>query len=229
MGGARYKFLQRKKNNIVLLLQQSLKETSPMSMVETIIEDGHLDIYASPNNIDQAVAWLVYKNTTSGTILPIRFPLKNLNSGGGKRCSEPPLVAKYHEFKKACLLTPTAIKRWKNKGCIPAWWLWISGETEEMSIPPWFNDKITGEASFPLIKAATRIGTIFQIFGRVADAAGLYYVKNVRLEIIVVGESFDNLSVSPDGCKVLFHYKWDNTSVHGALVSIDVCRKFLGG
>jgi hypothetical protein len=35
--------------------------------------------------------------------------------------------------------------------------------------------------------------------------------------------------VSPDGCKVVFNYKRDATSDQGALVSIDVCRKFLGG
>jgi hypothetical protein len=63
----------------------------------------------------------------------------------------------------------------------------------------------------------------------VSNDAGLYYVKNLRPKSILVGESFDNPSVSPDGCKVVFHYKRDKTSEHGALISIDVCRKFLGG
>ncbi len=229
MGGARYKFLQRQKNNIVLLLRQSLKETSPASVVEKIIEDGHLDIYASPNNSREAAAWLVQKNTTISKILPIRIPLKNLTAGGEKKWSKPLLVAQYHAFKKAYLLTPTDIGRWRSKGCTPAWWLWINGKTEEICIPPLLNDKSTGELAFPLIKAATRIGTIFQVFGKVRDSAGLYYVKNLQPVNIAVGESFDNPSVSPDGCKVLFHYKRDKTSEHGALISIDVCKKFLAG
>jgi hypothetical protein len=228
-GGARYKFLPQQKHNIVLLLRQSLKETSPTSMVETVIEDGHLDIYASPDNFSEAAAWLVHKNKITGKILTIRISLNNLVDGAEKKWSESLLVAKYHAFKKAYLLTPTDRERWKKKGCIPAWWLWMSGEIEEICIPPWFNDKSTGEASFPLEKAATRIGTVFQNFGKVSDDAGLYYVKNLRPKSILVGESFDNPSVSPDGCKVVFHCKRDKTSEHGALISIDVCRKFLGG
>lgn len=146
----------------MLLLRQNLKETSPSLVIENVIEDGHLDIYASPNNFNEAAVWLVNKTSTTGKILPIRIPLNNLVSGSEKKRIALPLVAKYHAFKKAYLLTPTDTERWKKKGCTPAWWLWMSGDTEEICIPPpWFNDKSKGENSFPLIKAATRVGIVF--------------------------------------------------------------------
>ena len=87
----------------------------------------------------------------------------------------------------------------------------------------------TGRNVLPLIKAITRVGVVVQLGGSVAHGAGLYFIKNLRPEIILVGEVFDGPVVSPDGCKVVFNYKRDATSEQGALVSIDVCRKFLGG
>jgi hypothetical protein len=75
----------------------------------------------------------------------------------------------------------------------------------------------------------TRVGALVQVGGSVTDGAGLYFIKNLRPEIILVGEVFNDPVVSPDGCKVVFNYKRDATSDQGALVSIDVCRKFLGG
>ena len=228
-GGGRYQFLRRAKHDVVLLLRQSMTETSPTSMDETVIEDGHLDIYASPNNFREAAAWLVRKDKKTNKALSISIPLKSRESGGEKKWNEPPLIARYYDYKKAYLLTPNDIERWHEKGCVPAWWLWMSGETEEICIPPWLKDKTTGQNVLPLIKAVTRVGVVVQIGGSTAHGAGLYFIKNLRPEIILVGEVFEGPVVSPDGCKVVFNYKRDATSEQGALVSIDVCRKFLGG
>jgi hypothetical protein len=228
-GGGRYQFLQRAKHDVVLLLRQTVTETSPTSMDETVVEDGHLDIYASPNNFSEAAAWLVRKDKKINKALPINIPLKGRDSGGEKKWNEPPLIARYYAYKKAYLLTPNDIERWHEKGCVPAWWLWLSGETEEICIPPWLKDKTTGRHVLPLIKAVTRIGAVVQMGGSLTHGAGLYFIKNLRPEIILVGQVFDDPVVSPDGCKVVFNYKKDATSDRGALVSIDVCRKFLGG
>ena len=228
-GGGRYEYLRRAKHDVVLLLRQKISVTSPTSMDEIVVEDGHLDIYASPNNYSDAAAWLVRKDKKINKALPINIPLKSWESGGEKKWNEPPLTARYSAYKKAYLLTPNDIERWLEKGCVPAWWLWLSGETEEICIPPWLKDKTTGRNVLPLIKAITRVGVVVQLGGSVAHGAGLYFIKNLRPEIILVGEVFDGPVVSPDGCKVVFNYKRDATSEQGALVSIDVCRKFLGG
>jgi hypothetical protein len=230
-GGGRYQFLRRAKHDVVLLLRQTMTVTSPTSMDETVIEDGHLDIYASPSNYVEAAVWLVRKDQQTNKALPIRIPLKNRESGGEKKWDEPPLIARYSGYKKAYLLTPNDIERWHEKSCVPAWWLWLSGETEQICIPPWLKDKTTRTRPhvFPLIKAVTRVGALVQVGGSVTDGAGLYFIKNLRPEIILVGEVFNDPVVSPDGCKVVFNYKRDATSDQGALVSIDVCRKFLGG
>lgn len=226
-GGGRYQFLQRPKHHVVLLLRQALTETSPTSIEEAVIEDGHLDIYANPNNYREAAAWLVRKGEQNNQPLPLRIPLKSWDEGGEKRWTAPPLTAQFHAYKKAYLLTPTDTERWQKKPCIPAWWLWLSSETDEICIPPWLKDKATGKEIYPLIKVVTRVGAVFQIHGTAENGAGIYFLKNLRPEIILVGEEFDDPAVSPDGCKIVFNYKQDASSNDGALVSVDVCRKFL--
>lgn len=54
-------------------------------------------------------------------------------------------------------------------------------------------------------------------------------MKNLKPKIILIGEFFDDPDVSPNGCKAIFNYKRDKTSNQGALISIDVCHKYLGG
>ena len=100
-GGGRYQFLQRPKHHVVLLLRQALTETSPTSIEEAVIEDGHLDIYANPNNYREATAWLVLKGEQNNQPLPLRIPLKSWDEGGEKRWTAPPLTAQFHAYKKS--------------------------------------------------------------------------------------------------------------------------------
>ncbi len=94
---------------------------------------------------------------------------------------------------------------WTKFNCLPAWWLWRDGRTEEMCIPsgPWNSG-----ASFWVVPTARGLFVATVRDGGVAKSryAGGYLVRNNHVQKVVSGvipgATDDVVNVSTDGCRV---------------------------
>ncbi|MBT4546414.1 MAG: hypothetical protein HN725_20555 [Alphaproteobacteria bacterium] len=182
--------------------------------------DGYLELglkrkgAPSPNiyGVEANKSWA--SRRTVDLINPVRIPIDGPQI---KSMLISTWCTTWYEFKAAYFLydcsAPQGVDggaqqeiNWKKSNCLPAWWLWPSGKTEELCIPfgPWVH--MGGSSRVIPMKNGMAIVDVSSFAN-----SGLYFVDGNGFRKIMTGHidlanGRRSATISPDGCRVAFKY-----------------------